>query len=178
MIKIFFLFLSFFCLNLSAMIIDNLNDVRAKWSAISDQVMGGISEVNFYEIEENGEKFYRLEGDVSTENNGGFIQFRTKIENHPADKSYEGVRMRIRGNNQEYAVHIRTKYLMLPWQYYQSVFQASDQWTTVEIPFESFKKSNFYQPSSVVSQDIKTIGIVAIGREFRAQIDLASIELY
>ena len=55
MIKIFFLFLSFFCLNLSAMIIDNLNDVRAKWSAISDQVMGGISEVNFYEIEENGE---------------------------------------------------------------------------------------------------------------------------
>ena len=86
--------------------------------------------------------------------------------------------MRIRGNNQEYAVHIRTKYLMLPWQYYQSVFQASDQWTTVEIPFESFKKSNFYQPSSVVSQDIKTIGIVAIGREFKAQIDLASIELY
>ena len=57
MIKIFFLFLSFFCLNLSAMIIDNLNDVRAKWSAISDQVMGGISVVNFYEIEENGEKF-------------------------------------------------------------------------------------------------------------------------
>ena len=49
------------------MIIDNLNDVRAKWSAISDQVMGGISEVNFYEIEKNGEKFYRLEGDVSTE---------------------------------------------------------------------------------------------------------------
>ena len=41
------------------MIIDNLNDVRAKWSAISDQVMGGISEVNFYEIEENGEKFYK-----------------------------------------------------------------------------------------------------------------------
>ena len=50
MIKIFFLFLSFFCLNLSAMIIDNLNDVRAKWSAISDQVMGGISEVNFMKL--------------------------------------------------------------------------------------------------------------------------------
>ena len=79
MIKIFFLFLSFFCLNLSAMIIDNLNDVRAKWSAISDQVMGGISEVNFYEIEETGEKFYRLEGDVSTENNGGFIQSRVGV---------------------------------------------------------------------------------------------------
>ena len=52
------------------MIIDNLNDVRADWTAISDQVMGGISEVNFYEIEEDGETFYRLEGNVSTENNG------------------------------------------------------------------------------------------------------------
>ena len=62
MFKLVFVFLSFFCLNLSAMIIDNLNDVRANWSAISDQVMGGISEVNFYEIEENGRKFYRLEG--------------------------------------------------------------------------------------------------------------------
>ena len=51
MLKLVFVSLSFFCLNLSAMIIDNLNDVRANWSAISDQVMGGISEVNFYEIE-------------------------------------------------------------------------------------------------------------------------------
>ena len=49
---------------------------------------------------------------------------------------------------------------------------------TIELPFTTFKKSNFYQPSSVSSQDIKTIGIVAIGKEFKAQIDLASIELY
>ncbi len=151
---------------------------NAKWCFVTDKVMGGLSKGSLEVIREGNNYFYRMTGELSLENNGGFIQFRTKIENHPADKSYEGVRMRIRGNNQEYAVHIRTKYLMLPWQYYQSVFQASDQWTTVEIPFESFKKSNFYQPSSVVSQDIKTIGIVAIGREFRAQIDLASIELY
>jgi hypothetical protein len=68
--------------------------------------------------------------------------------------------------------------LLLPWQYYESAFQATDQWTTVELPFTSFKKSNFYQPTNVVSQDIKTIGIVAIGKKFSAQIDLASIELY
>ena len=64
------------------MIIDNLNDVRAEWTAISDQVMGGISEVNFYEIEEDGETFYRLEGNVSTENNGGFIQSRAVSYTH------------------------------------------------------------------------------------------------
>ena len=51
------------------MTIDNLEDIRGEWAAISDQVMGGVSEVNFYEIEEKDIKFYRLEGNVSTKNN-------------------------------------------------------------------------------------------------------------
>ena len=55
--KIKLLFLIPFCLNISSMVIDNLDDIRAPWSAISDQVMGGISEVYFYELEENGENF-------------------------------------------------------------------------------------------------------------------------
>ena len=151
---------------------------NAKWCFVTDKVMGGISKGSLDFKKENEIYFYRMTGELSLENNGGFIQFRTKIENHPKEKSYKGVRLRVRGNNNEYAIHIRTKYLLLPWQYYESTFQAMDEWTTIELPFSSFGKSNFYQPSSVSSQDIKTIGIVAIGREFEAQIDLASIELY
>ena len=151
---------------------------NAKWCFVTDKVMGGISKGSLDFKKENEIYFYRMTGELSLENNGGFIQFRTKIENHPREKSYKGVRLRVRGNNNEYAIHIRTKYLLLPWQYYESTFQAMDEWTTIELPFSSFEKSNFYQPSSVSSQDIKTIGIVAIGREFEAQIDLASIELY
>ena len=44
------------------MVIDNVNDIRAQWSAISDNVMGGISEVSFYEIQDTERNFYRLEG--------------------------------------------------------------------------------------------------------------------
>ena len=151
---------------------------NAKWCFVTDKVMGGISKGSLDFKKENEIYFYRMTGELSLENNGGFIQFRTKIENHPREKNYKGVRLRVRGNNNEYAIHIRTKYLLLPWQYYESTFQAMDEWSTIELPFSSFGKSNFYQPSSVSSQDIKTIGIVAIGREFEAQIDLASIELY
>lgn len=151
---------------------------NAKWCFVTDKVMGGISEGSLEFKKEKNNYFYRMTGDLSLENNGGFIQFRTKLENHPKGKSFKGVRLRVRGNNNEYTVHIRTKYLFLPWQYYESAFQATDQWATIELPLSTFKKSNFYQPSSVSSQDIKTIGIVAIGREFKAQIDLASIELY
>ena len=151
---------------------------NAKWCFVTDKVMGGISKGSLDFKKENEIYFYRMTGELSLENNGGFIQFRTKVENHPREKNYKGVRLRVRGNNNEYAIHIRTKYLLLPWQYYESTFQAMDEWSTIELPFSSFGKSNFYQPSSVSSQDIKTIGIVAIGREFEAQIDLASIELY
>ena len=151
---------------------------NAKWCFVTDKVMGGMSEGSLEFKKESDTYFYRMTGDLSLENNGGFIQFRTKIEDHPRGKSFKGIRLRVRGNNNEYTVHIRTKYLLLPWQYYESAFQATEQWTTIELPFTTFKKSNFYQPSGVSSQDIKTIGIVAIGREFKAQIDLASIELY
>ena len=151
---------------------------NAKWCFVTDKVMGGISEGSLEFKKEEDAYFYRMTGDLSLENNGGFIQFRTKLENHPKGVSFKGVRLRVRGNNNEYTVHIRTKYLFLPWQYYESAFQATEKWTTIELPFTTFKKSNFYQPSSVSSQDIETIGIVAIGREFKAQIDLTSIELY
>ena len=61
--------------------IDNLDDIRGDWAMISDQVMGGVSEVNFYELEEEGNKFYRLEGVVSTANNGIFkIESKNGLE--------------------------------------------------------------------------------------------------
>jgi hypothetical protein len=188
-----FLILIFFTGNISLadkMIIDDMSTQsgqpdeefceagNAKWCFVTDKVMGGLSEGSLEIKKEGNDYFYRMTGELSLENNGGFIQFRTKIKNHPSDKSFKGVRLRVRGNNHEYVVHLRTKYLLLPWQYYESAFQTTDQWTTVELPFTSFKKSNFYQPTNVVSQDIKTIGIVAIGKKFSAQIDLASIVLY
>jgi len=48
----------------------------------------------------------------------------------------------------------------------------------VIIPFTTFKKSNFYQPGKFKSSNIKSIGIVAIGKDFEAEIDLGRIELY
>ena len=97
------------------MIIDNLDDTRANWSAISDNVMGGISEVNFYEVDDGSDKFYRLEGNVSTENNGGFIQSRVGL--NIKTENYSGIRIKIRGNNNEYFVHLRAP-RMMPWNYY------------------------------------------------------------
>jgi hypothetical protein len=157
---------------------DFCEDKSERWCFVTDKVMGGVSEGTFKTVIEGENAHYNMQGNVSTKNNGGFLQFRTKITNHPEGKLYKGLRIQVRGNNEEYALHIRTKYLFLPWQYYQSTFIAKDEWKIIELPFKSFKKSNFYQPSDVSSIDIQTIGVVAIGRNFQANIDLRYIELY
>ena len=120
-------------------VLDNLADKRIEWVPFSDQVMGGISEVNFMEREENGLSHYHMEGNVSTENNGGFIQFRAnvKIEDLP----YKGLKINTRGNGEEYFIHIRTPKTRLPWNYYASSFTVSSEWQSIKIPFDSFKKS-------------------------------------
>ena len=81
------------------------------WQYVSDRVMGGVSDgkVN---IEQDGEMYYaRLTGNVSTANNGGFIQLRASVSfaNSEKDgKNLKGVRLNVRGNSETYYIHIRT----------------------------------------------------------------------
>lgn len=163
-----------FSTNGAAMVIDDLNDNRAKWSAISDNVMGGISEVKFYELNNGSENFYRLEGLVSTKNNGGFIQSRTEV--NFKSNEFSGVRIKIRGNGNEYYVNLRTPRTR-PWNYFSAKFFASENWEVIELPLSSFK----YSRNSNIRLDssrIKSLAIVAYGKDFEAQLDIASVELY
>ena len=174
----FILFTSIITLSLNfnsePMVIDNLEDIRAEWIPFSDQVMGGISEVNAYELEEDGVSFYRLEGNVSTENNGGFIQVRAEVDLR--NKNFEGIRIKVRGNNNEYYMHLRSP-RMLPWNYYSSKFYASEEWQTIDLPLSSFEYSRD-SSKSFNSSKMKSIGIVAFGKDFFAQVDIAGVEFY
>ena len=171
-------------LNLSstamALAIDNIDNQRVKWIPFSDQVMGGVSEVNFLEKEEDGLSFYHMEGNVSTENNGGFIQFRAEVEIE--DKDYKGLKIKTRGNGEEYYLFIRTTKTRLPWLYYGSSFNTTEKWQWIELPFSSFKKSDGrfsrFLPKEFDIESIKSIGIVAYGKDFYADIDVAGLELY
>lgn len=155
-------------------VIDNVKDIRAEWVPFSDQVMGGISEVNVYELLEDGVSFYRLEGKVSTENNGGFIQLRAGV--NLRNKNIEGIRIKVRGNNNEYYLHLRSP-RMLPWNYYTAKFYASEEWVVVDLPLSSFEYSRDTS-KSFNSSKIQSIGLVAYGKDFFAQVDLAEVELY
>ena len=172
--KSFILLCVFLSMTSYSKVIDNLEDIRAEWVSFSDQVMGGISEVNAYELKENGVSFYRLEGNVSTENNGGFIQVRAEV--NLRNKNFEGIRIKVRGNNNEYYMHLRSP-RMLPWNYYTSKFYASEEWQVIDLPLSSFEYSRDAS-KSFNSSKMKSIGIVAFGKDFFAQVDIAGVEFY
>ena len=111
---------------------------------------------------------------------GGFIQFRAEVGIE--DNGYEGLKIKTRGNGEEYYLFIRTTKTRLPWLYYGSSFIASEEWKWIEIPFSSFEKSDGrfsrFLPEEFDIETIKSIGVVAYGKDFYANIDVAGIELY
>mgnify|MGYP005686537289 FL=1 len=171
-----FLSLTLFSINGFSMVIDNLDDTRGRWDAISDNVMGGISVVNFYEVEEGDDRFYRLAGTVSTKNRGGFIQSRVRPNLNA--ENLKGIRVKVRGISDGYYLWINTSQGRLPWDRYSILLDVSEEWSIIEIPFSDFKKSNFYMPRKMNQSTIKSIAFAAYGKDFEAQLDIALLEFY
>lgn len=168
----------------NALIIDDRSSGELKsnlgeeWSLVTDDVMGGLSTGKLSLHSYKGKNCLRMQGDVSTENNGGFVQIALDLaESGSFDASaYDGVELEISGNNQSYNIHFRTAGLWFPWQSYRSSFDANENWQTIRVPFtevEAYKTGQSFKPNK-----LKRIGIVAIGRDFEADLCLASIKFY
>ena len=80
-----------FPLILMSKVIDNLNDKTIEWIPFSDQVMGGISEVNFVERKENGLSYYHMfmlinsseeEGNINTKEMEKFLEHIHLLQLH------------------------------------------------------------------------------------------------
>jgi hypothetical protein len=150
---------------------------QARWSYVSDQVMGGISQGQLAFVTEQDESFAHMSGQVSTENNGGFIQFRTSIPKG-STATASGVTLKVRGNSQQYYIHLRSSGTLLPWQYYQAGFQANDEWQTINIPLKAFAASGKWLRKQIKPGSIRSIGVVAFGRDHSADIQVAEIGFY
>jgi adhesin HecA-like repeat protein len=148
------------------------------WRMFSDSVMGGISRGSLTLDTIDSKSCLRLRGDVSLDNNGGFIQAALDIERtEAADASgYQGLLLEVYGNGEEYNLHLRTDDVWLPWQSYRASFQAPTRWQSVKLPFKDF--SGYRIGKRLDLKHLKRIGIVAIGREFTADLCIATLALY
>ena len=118
-----------------------------------------------------------MTGNVSTENNGGFIQMRLELEDG-APEDATGVRLVVRGNGQRYFVHLRTNGTVLPWQYYQAGFDVTGRWTEIRLPFDAFKRSGRLLRSVPRPVSLTSVAVVAYGRDHAAEIDVREIGFY
>jgi hypothetical protein len=156
------------------MLKDNFNDPE-RWEYISDNVMGGISTGQVEYQNFDGELVAKLSGNVTTENNGGFIQIRMNLSKINLDKA-KSIKLIARGNKQKYFIHLRTTGTFLPWQYYQSEFIVDENFKEFIFPIESFKKSGSLMAKRVNPKKITSIGLVAYGRNHQAELLIKEVQ--
>ena len=145
-----------------------------KWLFITDQVMGGVSSGKVEFININNNLYARMIGNVSTKNNGGFIQVRRKLEKLNLDGS-KFIEIIAKGNNQNYFIHLRTLGTFLPWQYYQISFKVINDFKTFKLPINEFKRSSVFLSKNINPKNITSIGIVAFGRDHYVDIYIKEI---
>ena len=75
-------------------------------------------------------------------------------------------------------MHIRTSGTILPWQYYQAPFIVSSDWKTLVLNISDFKRSGIMLSKTINPKNIKSIAIVAYGREHESFIDIDKIIIY
>lgn len=159
------------------MIDDFSGDPAGRWDFLTDRVMGGVStgRVSFERV--GGGDALHLEGEVSTRNRGGFIQTRRDLpERLPAEA--QGIELRVKGNGARYFLHVKTPGTVMPWSFYQAGFVAPDRWTEVRVPFAAFEAKGGTLGGRLKPRAVKSLGVVAYGADYTADLWVAEIRVY
>lgn len=153
-------------------------DLSPTWEYVADTVMGGVSTGQIAPVQVDGRSAMQLSGEVSLENNGGFIQMAFDLDGGDAmDASgYDGIEMDVYGNGNSYELRLRTDALTRPWQSYRAAFVTAPNWQTVRLPwaaFEANKTDAAFDPAG-----LRRIGVLAYGAEMQADVAVSAIRLF
>jgi hypothetical protein len=164
------------------MLIDDFTGTDSRlgtqWRLVTDGVMGGRSSGQLWRGALEGRAALCLRGNVSLENQGGFVQIALELAPSGVFDAgaYRGLWLVVRGNGESYNLHLRTADLWLPWQSYRAELTAGPQWQEVRLPFDAFTPYRVETPLD--TRRLRRLGLVAIGRAFAADLCIAGIGLY
>jgi len=171
-------------MHITSAVIDDLSQnfpvasIGTSWRLFTDRVMGGVSHATLVRDTVAGRPAIRMRGDVSLENNGGFVQMSLDLTTDLGftdASAWRGVELDVIGNDQEYNVHLRTGDLSRPWQSYRQSFKADGQWRTIRLRFENFLPHRADLPLD--TRRLRRIGVVAIGRIFAVDLAVGGVRL-
>jgi hypothetical protein len=167
------------------LLLDNFESESAltgtAWEGFTDQVMGGVSELSVNRVSSGDGAYLRMRGRVSTDNNGGFIQVRLKFNSDGRffdATGYRGIRLEVRGEDEGYYIFLRTSATLLPWKFYKASFAVTSEWSVVEIPWEAFGPGDYGRLRALNVARLKSLALVAYGRDFQANLDVREAGLY
>ena len=149
------------------------------WQFVADTVMGGRSTGGLKLETYKGRTATVLRGEVSLENNGGFVQIAADLnaDGRIYDASaWDGFELTVYGNAAVYDFRLRTDALSRPWQSFRTEFVAPVEWQTVRLPFADLIPHK--TEARFEAKRLRRIGILAIGREMQAEIAVGAVHLY
>jgi hypothetical protein len=149
------------------------------WRFSCDRVMGGVSSGRAVHSLIEGRRALLLDGRVSLDNNGGFVQLSLDLAD--ADGAFDasgftGLRVTTHGDGARYALNLRTRDLAYPWQSYRSGFTASRAWETHDLPFGSFEGKRTDRPLDPAR--LRRVGLIAIGEERTVAVAIGDLRFY
>jgi NADH dehydrogenase [ubiquinone] 1 alpha subcomplex assembly factor 1 len=130
------------------------------WLIVNDGVMGGLSKSKFDLSDRNTAIF---SGNVSLENNGGFVSTRTKAMQFQLD-GFKGVLVRVKGDGKKYQFRMRTEGRFDGISYRYHFETDINQWQTISIPFNKcvpvFRGRILPNADPVSPKDIQQVGFL------------------
>ncbi len=151
----------------------------ARWEFVNGRATGGISTGAARLEEHEGRKCLHLTGTVAPNSRGSLVQARRSLlaKRRPLDaQAYDGLRLTVKGNGENYAIHLRTKDTRFPGQRYQAQFPTTGQWQEIKLPFESFVSTVLGRPLDRAG--LVSLAVVAAAKEGKADIYIDAIALY
>jgi hypothetical protein len=162
------IFLLIFSLNIFS---QQLNDPDT-WRGVTDQVMGGVSNL----IIRHSDGVFFMSGNVSTDNNGGFVRLSNRVDISSND--FKGIKFKAKGNNETYEIHVTLKGLKIPpWSYFSQSFNVTEQWQEYQISFKDLKRSSGFSAASMKAKNIRDLSIAGFGRDFAVDLAIKDISL-
>jgi NADH dehydrogenase [ubiquinone] 1 alpha subcomplex assembly factor 1 len=109
------------------------------WSAVNDDVMGGVSDGGVRSTDSGTMGFF---GSLSLENNGGFASIRSSRRDVDL-ASFDGLLVRLRGDGKRYCFNLRTDVRIMAGSYRVAFDTNADEWQEIYLPFADFRPASF-----------------------------------
>ena len=122
------------------------------------------------------EETFILRGNVTTQNNGGFVRLVQDIKLN--DDSLSGISFLAKGNDEVYEIHATLNGMKIPpWSYMSRSFQVTDKWKRYEIYFKDLKSSG-YSARKMKPKNINNIAFAGYGRDFDVNLMIKDISVF